>query len=318
MSPEKNQTDKIRWLELSLALDGDDDSGLIPAVSEIFERLGEGGAVAEAGFADDEETPDLDKPFQLKTYVEADPSGRKRVEAIRDELKKLNPRHRVPELRVREMAEADWAESWKEGYTIQKPGDRIVIVPSWMEYRASGGEAVVRMNPGRAFGSGLHPTTRLCLIGLERMIKAGDRVLDIGTGSGILAIAALRLGAAHVTALDIEPEAVEVAWENFDDNGLSSPVTLLQGTCEELSDSIPKVDLVLANILAYTVIDLLPFIKSRLLPGGRLVSGGILNEYAGDVEKALLENGFKSPERIREKEWVSVLAALSEDLKFSE
>ena len=179
---------------------------------------------------------------------------------------------------------------------------------AWMTYQSTKDEALVRMNPGRAFGSGLHPTTRLCLVGMERLIKPGDKVLDIGTGSGILAIAAVKLGAAHVTALDTEPEAVEVARENRDQNGLSDQITLLQGTCGEMEESIPKADLILANILAYTIIDLVPFIKSRLSPGGRLVTGGILDEYAGDVEDALVKNGFKPLDRLQEKEWVSVLA----------
>lgn len=310
MNPEKKKKERIRWLELSLTFEEEVDNVLIPAVSEIFERYGEGGSVTETGFPNGEKEPDSGTPCRLITYVTADSSGRERVESIRDELRKLDASGSVLELCVRGLAEEDWAEAWKDGFTIQKPGERIVIVPSWMDYQALGDEAVVRMNPGRAFGSGMHPTTRLCIIGLERLIKPGDHVLDIGTGSGILAIAAVKLGAAHVTALDIEPEAIEVAWENMDENGLFDQITLLQGTCGDLSESIPKADLVFANILAYTVIDMIPFIKSRLLPGGRFVSGGILEEYAGDVEDALFKNGLKPVGRLSEKEWVSVLALM--------
>ena len=164
------------------------------------------------------------------------------------------------------------------------------------------------MDPGMAFGSGLHPTTRLCLMALERYLKAGDHVLDVGTGSGILAIAAAKLGASQITALDVEDVAVETARENATLNGVSDRIELHTGTVGSHYPEIKHAQLIVVNILAYTIIDLIVPLREKLLPGGILIGGGILDEYAQEVEDALKTRHFAVVERLVEEEWVSVVA----------
>jgi ribosomal protein L11 methyltransferase len=167
------------------------------------------------------------------------------------------------------------------------------------------------MDPGMAFGTGLHPTTRLCLVALEKYLKTGHHVLDVGTGSGILAISAVKLGADSVDALDIEPAAIDAAEHNSAENGVADRIKLHLGTLKELGAKIPPADLVLVNILAYTIIRMLPELKAKVRPGGLLITGGILAEFRHDVEAALKQEGFKVIKALQEEDWVSLVARVA-------
>lgn len=278
----------------------------------MAERIGphgEGGAVIESrpeGPARLSNNP-VSASVWVKIYLPAALWDRKRprIEKI---LRDLRKNHFISDVWNRELGPKDWTEEWKKGYETRKVGRRFVIVPSWKTYRPKRNEVVVTMDPGMAFGTGLHPTTKLCLLALEKYLKTGEVVLDVGTGSGILLIAAVKLGAGHVTAFDIEPEAVEIAKQNAIQNGVSDRVTLHTGTLKELGPKIPTADLILVNILAYTIIRLLPELKSRLRPGGRLVTSGILSEFRGDVETAMKEQGFEIIESLQEEDWVAIIA----------
>jgi ribosomal protein L11 methyltransferase len=243
----------------------------------------------------------------VKIYIPATIWNRKRARIERT-LRDLRKDYSVSEARTRELGREDWTEQWKKGYDVRKVGRRIVIVPSWQKYSPKRNEIPVTMDPGMAFGTGLHPTTRLCLIALEKYLKTGNRVLDVGTGSGILAIAAVKLGANSVDALDIEPAAIDAAKRNLAENGVADRIKLHLGTLKELGKRIPPADLVLVNILAYTIIRLLPELKAKLRSGGLLITGGILAEFLPDVESALKQEGFEVIEALQEEDWVSLVA----------
>ncbi|MBI3597235.1 MAG: 50S ribosomal protein L11 methyltransferase [Nitrospirae bacterium] len=279
------------------------------AVAERLGPYGEGGAVIESrpeGPARLSDNP-VSASVWVKIYLPAALWDRKRP-GIERMLRDLRKEYSLSEAPTRELGVEDWTEQWKKDYDIRRVGRRIVIVPSWKTYSPKRNEIVVTMDPGMAFGTGLHPTTRLCLMALEKYLKTGNRVLDVGTGSGILTIAAVKLGAESVDALDIEAAAIAVAGRNVIENGIADRVTLYPGTLRELGAKIPPADLILVNILAYTIIRMLPELKAKLLPGGLLITGGILSEFRPDVEPALKQEGFDMIEALEEEDWVTLVA----------
>lgn len=274
------------------------------AVAELLGRYGKGGAVIETvpgklGGGHPSVT-------RVKAYLPTHQSS-KQEKAIRLGINRLKSTYSISRLKIRTL-KTDWTEGWKKGYQPHKIGRRFVITPTWKRYRPKKEELTILMDPGMAFGTGLHPTTRLCLMALERYLRAGDRVLDVGTGSGILTIAAVKLGASHVTALDIEETAIEIAKQNVALNKVSDHVELYTGTLKDLKKKIQPVRLIVVNILTYTIIKMLQEFKKKLLPGGYLVAGGILAELAEEFETALIEAGLNLLERLTEEDWITVIA----------
>ncbi|MGE5672947.1 MAG: 50S ribosomal protein L11 methyltransferase [Mycobacterium leprae] len=202
------------------------------------------------------------------------------------------------------VQDEDWANAWKAYFKPMHVGERLVVIPSWEQYELKAGELPLYLDPGMAFGTGSHPTTGLCLRWLEKLVKPGDDVIDVGTGSGILALAASRLGAARVQALDVDPVAVKVAAENFEQNGVSIPVT------HTTLDKLPKepVDLVVANIIAAVIIDILPDVVSRMKSGGRFLASGIIAEKKQQVLDAMVDAWLLPQEVKEEGGWVAILA----------
>ena len=190
--------------------------------------------------------------------------------------------------------EEDWANAWKAYFHPFRVGRRLVVVPSWEDYEARPDDIRLDLDPGMAFGTGTHPTTSLCLEALEEAVRPGDRVLDVGCGSGILAIAAARLGAEPVMAMDIDPVAVQVAGENVARNGVSGSVRLARG---ELAAVVPpgepRWDIVVSNIIADVIIALVDDVRERLRPGGLWLAGGIIEERLAQVEEAMRRGGFQ-------------------------
>jgi ribosomal protein L11 methyltransferase len=246
----------------------------------------------------------------VRTYLPADDvEARVKLEVGLWHLGQIHP---LPEAEVRRLSEANWAEAWKAHYTPQRIGKRFLVVPSWLADEAAAGpeDVVLYLDPGTAFGTGLHPTTRLCLAALEELVRPGDEVLDLGTGSGILAIGAGRLGAGRVVAVDLDPKAAAVAADNAERNGVA--IETLAG---ELADTPPgRFDLVVANILAGPIVTLAPALVERLRrPGGRLVVSGILAEQADDVAAALAAAGAEELETRHSGDWVAIVAGPAED-----
>lgn len=301
-----------RWLELSTLVEPE----AVDAVAEVFARWGQGVAIEEPLLpTDDPEVTLIDpaRPVQVRTYLPLDERAEERRTRIAEAVWHLGQIRRVEPLAVRTLDEADWANAWKEHFYVHRVGERTVVVPTWREYQPEPGDVVVLLDPGMAFGTGLHPTTRLCLRALERATRPGARVLDLGTGSGILAIAAAQLGAGRVLALDLDPVAVRVAAENVARNRVADRVVVRQGTVADAEphaasaplDSGPF-DLVVANISATVVLSLAAPLAALVRPSGRAIVSGLLAERADDVRAAYQASGWRPVEAAAEGDWVAL------------
>ena len=295
-------------IEISLAdLDADD----IPAVISLFDRWGRGGAVVEQIASDN------GKP-KVKTYLL--PEDDDRLRQIEIGLALLNQAYtpspsddslatrRLPEPHLRFLSETDWAEAWKADYHVLRVGRHLVIKPTWRDHIPNPDDLTIELDPGLAFGSGLHPTTRLCLEALEDYLRPGATVLDLGTGSGILSIAAARLGASLVLALDSDPLAVQVAGENVTLNQVEAVVHLEKGTIEPSNSGFQPSNLIVANILAETIIELTPALATGLRENGILIASGIIADRTEIVVASLREQGFSIVEQRNDGEWVALIA----------
>ena len=199
--------------------------------------------------------------------------------------------------------EEDWANSWKQYYKPVKIGEKIVICPAWEKYTPAEGELVIRMDPGMAFGTGTHETTRLVIRLLEKYTKAGQRMLDVGTGTGILAICASRLGAELCRAYDIDPTAVRVARENIKDSGLENVTCDQSDLLKQVSLEGGRYDLVCANIVADIIIRMTPDVGKYMKDDAVLLASGIIAERCDDVVACFEENGFKVVEKLTDNDW---------------
>lgn len=209
------------------------------------------------------------------------------------------------EITLSGVNEEDWANSWKEYYKPIKIGEKIVIVPAWERYEAQKDEIIVRMDPGMAFGTGTHETTRLVIKLLERYIKSGMRVADVGCGSGILAICASKLGAGECKAYDIDPVAVKVANENIKDSGLTNVSCEVSDLLRQVDKSAPY-DVICANIVADIIIRMMPDVGELMDENSVILASGIIVERSEDVITAFDEFGFKIVERVDENGWCAL------------
>ena len=199
--------------------------------------------------------------------------------------------------------EEDWANSWKQYYKPVKIGERIVICPAWEKYTPAEGELVIRMDPGMAFGTGTHETTRLVIRLLEKYTKVGQRMLDVGTGTGILAICASRLGADFCRAYDIDPTAVRVARENIKDSGLTNVTCDQSDLLKQVSLEDGQYDLVCANIVADIIIRMTPDVGQYMKDDAVLLASGIIAERCDDVVACFEANGFTVIEKLTDNDW---------------
>ena len=205
------------------------------------------------------------------------------------------------------MHEEDWANTWKQYYKPSKVGEKIVVKPIWEEYEAKDGELVVDLDPGMAFGTGTHETTRMCIQALERYVKEESTVFDVGCGSGILAIAAAKLGAKLAVGVDLDPVAVESSIENVGYNNLKN-IEILHGNLVEVIDG--KADIVVANILAEIICILTDDVKRVLKDGGVFITSGIIHDRVDMVCEKLEATGFEVIEKNRDGEWNCIVAKL--------
>ncbi len=209
------------------------------------------------------------------------------------------------QISVSGVNEEDWANSWKDYYKPIKIGEKIVIVPAWEQYEQNDGEIIVRMDPGMAFGTGTHETTRLVIKLLEKYIKQGMRVADVGCGSGILAICASKLGATECKAYDIDPVAVKVANENIKDSGQTNITCEVSDLLYQVDKSSPY-DVICANIVADIIIRMIPDVGVLMNEKSVILASGIIVERSEDVINAFEEHGFKIVERIDENGWCAL------------
>ena len=249
----------------------------------------------------------------VKAYFREDQSAQETLLLVQEKLREIGRMDLgfdLGSLAVEHTSvhEQDWAENWKKYYKPFRAGERLVIKPSWEPYEAQDGDLVLELDPGMAFGTGTHETTFMCMEQLERYVKPGCRAIDVGCGSGILALAAAKLGARDVLAIDLDELAVKVAAENTVKNGLSDVVRVKHG--DLLENSEEQADVIVANIIADVICFLCGPAKKHLLPGGVFICSGIIREREDDVQRALAQAGYTVCNRLAKGEWVCLAATL--------
>jgi ribosomal protein L11 methyltransferase len=276
----------------------------LESVSDLLEEFSGGGVAVEPAIhalgPDEGYSLDASAPLAVHAYAYG-PVSRARRAALRRQLRRRGLIESVTSrLHFRTLSEQDWANAWKQHYDIEKAG-RVVIRPAWIDYRPKPGEIVVSLDPGMAFGTGQHPTTRMCLLAMQELMRPGAEVLDLGTGSGILAIAAVKLGAGSVKAADIEEQAIAAARANLTLNDAGSAVDVVLGSLTAVGGG--SFDAVFANINAGTVIRLAPDLYARMKAGAFMLAGGVIAEREADVEAALRAAAFDVERVLSEGEW---------------
>jgi ribosomal protein L11 methyltransferase len=308
------------WLELSVTA----DSEAVEAVSEVLGRFAPGGTSVEPTFAllDDGLRAAIDPSGSavVRAYVPAGDRAalRAAIAGARVALGHLQAFGLRPigDLQVQIVHETDWAEAWKSHFPVLRVGRHVVIRPTWRRHRRVPGDVVLALDPGRAFGTGLHPTPRMCLAGIERLADAGRltrgaardgsaRVLDVGCGSGILSIAACRFGAGEVVGLDTDPIAVEASIANARRNRVARRLRFRRGS---LPSGDPPFDVVLANLIASLLVSLAVQLREEMRPGGALLASGIFGDREAEVAAAFEGVGLRITDRSLEGDWVALTA----------
>jgi ribosomal protein L11 methyltransferase len=239
------------------------------------------------------------EPVLIRAYLPASELGAVLTDQLRTTMHETYPH---VELSAKPLYEQDWSVSWREFFGVVDFGGRILVVPSWIEHEARPDQIVVRLDPGQAFGTGHHETTRLCLAALEEFVRPGDRILDVGTGSGILSIGAILLGAGHATGMDIDPLAAQIALANCQENGVADRVTIGPGTLDPAAHAQPY-DIVVANISTDANSGLIPAFAQVVRPEGWLLLSGILAEDGQRVAAVAAEHGFAFIGSREERDW---------------
>ena len=317
----------MQWLEISV----ETRSESIEAVAEaltcggfpdlVLEDQGEFETFLEENraywdYIDEDLQQHLQGLSQIKLYLEAeDEAGLARLEKLLEELKgRKGEAFGSLKLTKKPLAETNWEESWKDNYPPQVLGEKLVVIPYWLEDYDLGGRLPVILDPGLTFGTGAHPSTQMVMEVMERVLKSGDSCLDLGSGSGILSIAALRLGAKSAVGVDIDPKAEDIARENAAYNGFTSPdFTALTGNVTEDTALMARLqekryDIVLVNIVADVIIALAPVLPALLDESSALILSGILDVRLNDVLAALKEAGLSVLEIHEKEDWRCIAA----------
>ena len=251
----------------------------------------------------------LDKPRDVVTvhmYLAPDEDPAEVLALFRARLEAAGIRYT---LNTAGVEQEDWQNAWKRYYHTVEIGRRLAVVPGWESYAGSG-RTVITMDPGMAFGTGTHETTSLCLEVLDRLIRGGERMLDIGTGSGILAIAALKLGAAAADGIDIDPMCVRTAGENAARNGVTDRFAVKVGDLSAEASGV--YDIITANIVAAAILDLAPAVPALLADGGRFIASGIIDERKQEVLDGLSAAGLRAVEVLEKRGWVCLVCEKQE------
>lgn len=309
----------MKWLELSIHTKNE----AVEAISNILHEAGANGVVIE-------DSSEFTKPREdqfgeiyalnkadfpedgviVKAYLAESSFINETVEEIKlsiTNLKNYNIDVGNNVVSICEVKEEDWATAWKQYYHPVKISERFTIVPTWEDYSpVSTDELIIELDPGMAFGTGTHPTTVMCLQGLEKVVQQGDTVVDIGTGSGVLSIGAAMLGAKSVHALDLDEVAVRSAKENIELNKVADTVSVFHGN---LLDTVKEpADVVVANILAEIIMSFTDDAFTIVKPGGLYVTSGIIGAKRDDVKVALEASGFVIEEVLMMEDWVAIIA----------
>ncbi len=296
------------WLELAVECDHE----AVEPVSELFARYGfNEGVVIEEPFTQDQDGDNLavdpTRPVTVRTFLAAADAKTEDIESIRQALWHLGRMRHVGDLVVSERQEEDWANAWKSHFTVHRIGRKTSVRAPWHDAPPPEGEVTIVLDPGMAFGTGLHPTTRLAMQLCEDELRPGMEVIDVGTGSGVLAIAALLHGAARVDAVDIEPVAVRATRENAERNGVGDSIRAEQGSVGPGAPFTGTYDMVLANIIARVLIELADGLVAAVRPGGTLVLSGVIEPREADVRAAFDGRGMVFERREQIEDWIGMV-----------
>ena len=296
----------MKWLEICVAVESEEAA---KTVRQLFDLHGRGGAVQEQLFPEQGQAEaSVPGPLTVKTYLSLDGGDEHRLQALQNELSRLADLGQIPPALFKELEERDWATAWKAFFQPQRIGRRFVLKLPEQVFSAVKDDVVIDLEPGMAFGTGLHATTRMCLVCLEGLVNPGDCLVDMGTGSGVLAIAAAKLGARSILALDFDATAVAVARENAIRNSVTDAVRVEEGTLEYLAHHpMPSLDGMAINIIAEVIVNMMKGgLTSHLKPGGWLVASGILASSEAQVRAAFDTCDMQVAERCQQEEWVAL------------
>lgn len=309
----------MKWSELSIHTTNE----AVEPISNILHEAGASGVVIEDSEELKREHPDRfgeiyaldpdefpEEGVIVKAYLPVTSFMAETIDGIRQAVYQL-PSFDIntgrAEITVSEVHEEQWATAWKKYYHPVKISRRFTIVPTWEDYiPVASDELIIELDPGMAFGTGTHPTTVMCLQALEKTVKPGDRVIDVGTGSGVLAVGAALLGAEHVHALDLDEVAVTAARENVQLNDMQDRVNVVHGNLLDTIDA--PGDVVIANILAEVIISFTDDAFTVVKPGGYYVTSGIIGAKKDDVKRALTASGFIIDEVMMMEDWVTIIS----------
>lgn len=314
----------MKWIEIQIKT----TSEAVETVSSILYDVGAGGLAIEdpndiISYVNSDENWDLIESSLLepkfdgvivKAYFPESEDLIDKIELIKQNIEKIplyNLDKGLGEVTTSEVYEKDWADSWKKYYKPKKIGERIVIKPSWEEYESEDDDIIIELDPGMAFGTGTHETTIMCIRQLEKYVNEGNNVFDIGSGSGILSIAAAKLGARKVVGVDLDELSVKVSTENAKMNGVEDIVNFKHGNLLDVINE--KADVVVSNIVAEIITVLSKDITSFLNKDGIFIASGIIHEKIQMVKDAMMDEGLVIIDTITMGEWVCIVARLGED-----
>lgn len=298
-----------QWIEISMRVDGEAAEAI---AQELQNWCHQGVSIEQADFEQDK-YDDTDLPpvetLIIRGYFPNDAEAEEKRLQIQRSMGYLNMMLPMPEPEFKIVADEDWAHAWKKHYKPVRLGKHILVRPLWIEAEEQDGDIVIALDPGMAFGTGTHPTTQLCLEALERMVSPALDVLDLGCGSGILSIAAAKLGANNIIAVDIDNLAIDATVENAEQNGVEKKIKPYQGGLETVITSARRFDLIVVNILAKIIIEMCDHkLGQTVRPGGKAIFSGIIDTQTDDVEAALRKTGLEPVARYQQGDWMLIEA----------
>ena len=305
----------MKWCEISIQTSHE----AVELIAEIFRDLGASGVVIEdpelvndyitSGKWDYTDIP-IAKETEVvveKAYLPVNGELEGRIQTLQQEIKDLESRgvNTAPAvLTTAELQDEDWSDTWKQYFHTEKPGERVVIKPTWEEYASKDDEVVIELDPGAAFGTGTHATTSMCIRQLEKLVKPGMTVFDVGTGSGILSIISAKLGAKNIQAVDYDDSVLKIVEENLEQNNVQDIISVAQS--DLMQNVHGKAELVIANIIADIIIRLFDQLDEHLEQGGTLLTSGIIEDRIEDVLAAAEKHGYGVVERLENKGWACI------------
>lgn len=305
----------MKWCEISIQTSHE----AVELIAEIFRDLGASGVVIEdpelvndyitSGKWDYTDIP-IAKETEVvveKAYLPVNGELEGRIQTLQQEIKTLASRgvNTAPAvLTTAELQDEDWSDTWKQYFHTEKPGERVVIKPTWEEYEPKDDEVVIELDPGAAFGTGTHATTSMCIRQLEKLVKPGMTVFDVGTGSGILSIISAKLGAKNIQAVDYDDSVLKIVEENLEQNNVQDIISVAQS--DLMQNVHGKAELVIANIIADIIIRLFDQLDEHLEKGGTLLTSGIIEDRIEDVLAAAEKHGYGVVERLENKGWACI------------